>query len=228
MTAGSRFSLPHSHTHTYGRDWRLPSSCFSADPAPAKPIEPNGSEGPGTNVKAISRARWRVGMRALVVGGTGPTGPHIVAGLVSRGYDVTVFHRGFHELPELADVEHIHGDPHFRESIDESLGHPPLRRRGGHVWKGQAARRGPRRSVRAVRQHRRSTRLQRVFPHAPRPPAANPRYRSAPRGARPRQTILRSGSAAGSSRPKRRSSPTIHELRLSLPDDLWAQQPQTH
>ncbi len=61
-------------------------------------------------------------MRALVVGGTGPTGPHIVAGLVSRGYDVTVFHRGFHELPELADVEHIHGDPHFRESIDESLG----------------------------------------------------------------------------------------------------------
>lgn len=61
-------------------------------------------------------------MRVLVIGGTGPTGPHIVAGLRERGHDVTIFHRGTHELPELADVEHIHGDPHFRESIDEALG----------------------------------------------------------------------------------------------------------
>lgn len=58
----------------------------------------------------------------LVIGGTGPTGPHIVAGLQSRGHDVTIFHRGVHETPELASVEHIHGDPHFRESIDEALG----------------------------------------------------------------------------------------------------------
>lgn len=61
-------------------------------------------------------------MRALVVGGTGPTGPHIVQGLLARGHDVTIFHRGAHEPPELAEVEHIHGDPHFRESIDEALG----------------------------------------------------------------------------------------------------------
>jgi nucleoside-diphosphate-sugar epimerase len=61
-------------------------------------------------------------MRALVVGGTGPTGPHIVDGLLCRGHDVTIFHRGVHEPPQLADVEHIHGDPHFRESIDEALG----------------------------------------------------------------------------------------------------------
>jgi nucleoside-diphosphate-sugar epimerase len=60
-------------------------------------------------------------MRALVIGGTGPTGPHIVAGLRARGHEVTIFHRGTHELPALADVEHIHGDPHFRESIDEAL-----------------------------------------------------------------------------------------------------------
>jgi nucleoside-diphosphate-sugar epimerase len=60
-------------------------------------------------------------MRALVIGGTGPTGPHVVAGLLARGYEVTIFHRGTHELPALADVEHIHGDPHFRESIDEAL-----------------------------------------------------------------------------------------------------------
>ena len=54
-------------------------------------------------------------MRALVVGGTGPTGPFIVNGLRDRGYGVTIFHRGTHEIPEIPDeVEHIHGDPHFR------------------------------------------------------------------------------------------------------------------
>ena len=30
---------------------------------------------------------------ALVVGGTGPTGPYIVNGLLKRGYEVTVLHR---------------------------------------------------------------------------------------------------------------------------------------
>ncbi len=60
-------------------------------------------------------------MRALVIGGTGPTGPHVVSGLLARGHEVTVFHRGTHEIPELSDLEHIHGDPHFRESIDEAL-----------------------------------------------------------------------------------------------------------
>jgi nucleoside-diphosphate-sugar epimerase len=45
----------------------------------------------------------------------------VVAGLLERGHEVTIFHRGTHELPALADVEHIHGDPHFRESIDEAL-----------------------------------------------------------------------------------------------------------
>lgn len=62
-------------------------------------------------------------MRALVVGGTGPTGPFIVRGLKERGYEVAIFHRGTHEIPEIpADVEHIHGDPHFRETIDAALG----------------------------------------------------------------------------------------------------------
>jgi nucleoside-diphosphate-sugar epimerase len=61
-------------------------------------------------------------MRALVIGGTGPTGPHVVSGMLARGHEVTIFHRGTHELPGLAGVEHIHGDPHFRESIDEALG----------------------------------------------------------------------------------------------------------
>ncbi|RYE42723.1 MAG: NAD-dependent epimerase/dehydratase family protein [Hyphomicrobiales bacterium] len=59
---------------------------------------------------------------ALVVGGTGPTGPHIVNGLVSRGYRVTIFHRGTHESDDIPPcVEHIHGDPHFSETITSSI-----------------------------------------------------------------------------------------------------------
>ena len=61
-------------------------------------------------------------MRALVVGGTGPTGPFIVNGLRERGYDVSIFHRGTHEISEIPDdVEHIHGDPHFRETIEDAI-----------------------------------------------------------------------------------------------------------
>lgn len=61
-------------------------------------------------------------MEALVVGGTGPTGPHIVLGLLERGYEVTILHRGTHETSELPDgVEHIHADPHFRDTFDEAL-----------------------------------------------------------------------------------------------------------
>jgi nucleoside-diphosphate-sugar epimerase len=59
--------------------------------------------------------------RALVVGGTGPTGPHILQGLLDRGYETSIFHRGTHEPPGLPEVEHIHGDPHFEETIAEAL-----------------------------------------------------------------------------------------------------------
>lgn len=59
--------------------------------------------------------------RALVVGGTGPTGPHILQGLLDRGYETAIFHRGTHEPPDLPEVEHIHGDPHFEETIAEAL-----------------------------------------------------------------------------------------------------------
>jgi nucleoside-diphosphate-sugar epimerase len=59
---------------------------------------------------------------ALVVGGTGPTGPFLVDGLLQRGFDVTIFHRGRHEPSGLPPVRHIHGDPHFRETIDDALG----------------------------------------------------------------------------------------------------------
>lgn len=61
-------------------------------------------------------------MRTLVVGGTGPTGPFIVNGLRERGREVTIFHRGSHEVPEIPDdVTHIHGDPHFTETIQDAL-----------------------------------------------------------------------------------------------------------
>jgi nucleoside-diphosphate-sugar epimerase len=61
-------------------------------------------------------------VKAIVVGGTGPTGPFLVNGLIERGYDVTIFHRGTHEIPEIpVEVAHIHGDPHFQETIDEAL-----------------------------------------------------------------------------------------------------------
>ncbi|MBV1876540.1 MAG: hypothetical protein KUG79_02745 [Pseudomonadales bacterium] len=61
-------------------------------------------------------------MKALVVGGTGPTGPYLVNGLIERGYEVAILHRGSHELEEIpSQVEHIHVDPHFRETLDEGL-----------------------------------------------------------------------------------------------------------
>ena len=60
--------------------------------------------------------------KALVIGGTGPTGPFVVEGLVERGYDVTILHRGFHEVEFKYPVEHIHGEPHFAEEFREALG----------------------------------------------------------------------------------------------------------
>lgn len=59
---------------------------------------------------------------ALLVGGTGPTGPHLARGLLERGYDVTVFHSGRHETDELPDVEHFHGDPFSADGIAAALG----------------------------------------------------------------------------------------------------------
>lgn len=59
---------------------------------------------------------------ALVVGGGGPTGPHIVDGLRKRGYRVTVLNRGVHPVDLPADVERIVGDPHFLEPLQQAIG----------------------------------------------------------------------------------------------------------
>lgn len=58
---------------------------------------------------------------ALVVGGTGPTGPAVVEGLLRRGYEVTLFHSGAHEVRMPEEVRHLHGDAHFPETIAAAL-----------------------------------------------------------------------------------------------------------
>ncbi|RPI40192.1 MAG: NAD-dependent epimerase/dehydratase family protein, partial [Betaproteobacteria bacterium] len=60
-------------------------------------------------------------MKALVIGGTGPSGPHTVNGLLERGYEVTVLHGGQHEVDFMQPVEHIHTDPHFDETLAPAL-----------------------------------------------------------------------------------------------------------
>jgi nucleoside-diphosphate-sugar epimerase len=63
------------------------------------------------------------GERVLVVGGTGPTGVPLVAGLVARGHAVTLLHRGLHEIDETpATVEHLHADPYDEASLRDALG----------------------------------------------------------------------------------------------------------
>jgi nucleoside-diphosphate-sugar epimerase len=61
--------------------------------------------------------------RALVIGGTGPTGPFVVEGLHERGYEVTILHGGQHEVElPVPGVRHIHADPHFEETLRDGLG----------------------------------------------------------------------------------------------------------
>ena len=61
--------------------------------------------------------------RALVIGGTGPTGPFVVEGLHERGFEVTILHGGQHEYEfAVPGVRHIHEDPHFQESLERGLG----------------------------------------------------------------------------------------------------------
>jgi nucleoside-diphosphate-sugar epimerase len=52
-------------------------------------------------------------VKALVIGGTGPTGHYIVNGLIERGYSVEILHRGAHEIDEIPpQVLHHHLDPY--------------------------------------------------------------------------------------------------------------------
>ena len=63
------------------------------------------------------------GERALVIGGTGPSGPYVVNGLVDRGFQTTILHSGNHEPPEIPDaVEHIHTNAFDVDAVASSLG----------------------------------------------------------------------------------------------------------
>lgn len=59
--------------------------------------------------------------KALVVGGSGVTGKHIVRGLLDRGYQVTVLSRGLHKpvLPE--GVSFIKADPYQKDGLQPAL-----------------------------------------------------------------------------------------------------------
>lgn len=59
----------------------------------------------------------------LVIGGTGPTGPLVVNGLIERGHHVAICHTGAHEVDEIPPfVEHIHTDPFDRDALADALG----------------------------------------------------------------------------------------------------------
>lgn len=59
--------------------------------------------------------------RALVIGGSGPTGPLVVDGLIERGYAVSVLSTGRHPVEFAWPVERITADPHFAESLEAAL-----------------------------------------------------------------------------------------------------------
>ena len=61
-------------------------------------------------------------VKALVIGGTGPTGPFIINSLVDRGYEPVILHRGTHEVDFVEQFEHLHADPHFEDSVRDALG----------------------------------------------------------------------------------------------------------
>jgi nucleoside-diphosphate-sugar epimerase len=60
--------------------------------------------------------------RALVVGGTGPTGPYIVDALLADGYEVVIYHTGAHEAEFATEIEHRHGDARDPDNIAATLG----------------------------------------------------------------------------------------------------------
>jgi nucleoside-diphosphate-sugar epimerase len=60
---------------------------------------------------------------ALVIGGTGPTGPGVVNGLADRGYETTILHTGRHEVDTIPpSIEHIHTNPFRIDELAEALG----------------------------------------------------------------------------------------------------------
>ncbi|MEL7156651.1 MAG: hypothetical protein AAFN30_08635, partial [Actinomycetota bacterium] len=60
---------------------------------------------------------------ALVIGGTGPTGPGVVNGLLEQGYATTILHTGRHEVDTIPPtVEHVHTNPFRIDEVADALG----------------------------------------------------------------------------------------------------------
>jgi len=60
-------------------------------------------------------------MKVLVIGGAGITGTPIVHGLLKRGCEVTVLHRGTRPLHFPDSVKRLHADPYAKDSIGPAL-----------------------------------------------------------------------------------------------------------
>ncbi|BBX62548.1 epimerase [Mycobacterium saskatchewanense] len=61
-------------------------------------------------------------LTALVIGGTGPTGPFVIAGLLQRGYRVTMLNRGHHETGAVPNsVERIYADAFSADQLCSAL-----------------------------------------------------------------------------------------------------------
>ena len=65
----------------------------------------------GAAMAPVARSRpSQAGLRILILGGTGFTGPHHVAGALARGHRVTVFNRGRRQTDLPSSVEQLRGD----------------------------------------------------------------------------------------------------------------------
>jgi hypothetical protein len=52
-------------------------------------------------------------LNTLVIGDTGPTGSHIVKGLLELGYEIITLYTDSHKADLPREVKYIHDDPHF-------------------------------------------------------------------------------------------------------------------
>ncbi|RYE44072.1 MAG: hypothetical protein EOP24_25855 [Hyphomicrobiales bacterium] len=60
---------------------------------------------------------------ALVIGGTGPTGPYVIDGLLARGFKVTMLNRGLHDSFMVpAEVDRLHADAFSIDTVADALG----------------------------------------------------------------------------------------------------------
>ena len=74
-------------------------------------------------------------MKALVIGGTGPTGHYVVNGLLQRGYTVAILHTGNHEVEEIPPVvEHIHISPYDEDALAAVFSQRSFDLLRGNVW----------------------------------------------------------------------------------------------